>query len=157
MTLRQSSNYLSMYTSMSSVIKHEKNISTLPYLCHQSGAFSALKKVSLSQHHGPVDQEPEQSKQTAILIAFLDFTIYQSKISLELGAEQGGNTLAFLFFVFNFHLRIYLERGREKHLCERKTWICCLPYTPQLGVELTTFWEDIQQLSPNGQWPKQHL
>ena len=27
---------------------------------------------------------------------------------------------------------------KEKHQCETETWISCLPYVPQLEIEITT-------------------
>ena len=64
------------------------------------------------------------------------------------------------FFFLNYHLRIYLpildkedwecvcggeregegETKGERHHRERETWIGCLPYVPQPGMELATFW-----------------
>ena len=42
------------------------------------------------------------------------------------------------------------EREREKHRCERGTSTSCLLYTPQLGIELTTFLVHRTTLQPTG-------
>ena len=71
------------------------------------------------------------------MICFLDtMTIVQKRIvsgGLDLGQ------ISFLFF--NPHLRMcLLILEREKHRCESKTLIGCLPCMPRLGIEPTSFW-----------------
>ena len=57
-------------------------------------------------------------------------------------------------YLFNLHLMMYLlileRRGerererdtdaREKHRCERESWISCFSHAPWLGIEPATFW-----------------
>ena len=55
------------------------------------------------------------------------------------------NTCFDSFFLFWIHIRTFFSlllergRGRGKHQCKREASISCLPYTPEQGIEPTTF------------------
>ena len=74
-------------------------------------------------------QNTPQKRWYSLEDSFLPWFLYPSPPSLAL-------PLSFLILTWGYVHIFYRERKeeREKHWCERKTLINCLPYTPQPGI-----------------------